>query len=389
MNDRYRSLSRLRDIDWDFTGAFSESPFSASHWHPGRFASQLPAALIGNLSREGDIVLDPFAGSGTTLVEAQRLLRRSIGIDLNPISTLVCKAKTLTQRADDISKVIEYLRQEAISIIGSTIERSLRTHITSMPSTVQKDKWYTPNVAQDLALLWKQLTSYQDDVKTTLGTFAFSSILLSVCRETRHWGYVCDNTTPQDNREGNVLEAYIATLDQIEKAYKDRDTEILARIKCPQIPESHVICADVSEALASVKPESIDLVVTSPPYFGVCDYIKSQRLSLEWMGVELENLRLREVGARSKRHRRTARTEYMQEMLATLDLLRGRLKPHGVCVFILGESASRPGIISEFCDMFSQANFRLLLDLNRTVSSQRRQAPSIKGEHLLVIERIR
>src|SRR4051812_16843478 len=81
-------LSRLRNIDWDFSGSFSESPFSAIHFHPGRFASQLPASLIGLLSEPGDIVLDPFMGSGTTLVEAQRLGRQSIGIDINPVACL-------------------------------------------------------------------------------------------------------------------------------------------------------------------------------------------------------------------------------------------------------------------------------------------------------------
>src|SRR4051812_27393641 len=90
-----RLISRIRGIDWDFAGSYSESPFSAIHWHPARFASQVPAAILGLLSKEGDVVLDPFVGSGTMLVEAQRLGRIAIGMDLNPVACLIAKSKTL------------------------------------------------------------------------------------------------------------------------------------------------------------------------------------------------------------------------------------------------------------------------------------------------------
>src|SRR5712671_61389 len=109
-----RSISRLSNIDWDFAGAFSESAFSAIHWHPGRFASQIPASLIGVLSSPGGTVLDPFVGSGTTLVEAQRLGRRSIGIDLSPISCLASRAKTLSISAKKIKDAIRDISDDAV-----------------------------------------------------------------------------------------------------------------------------------------------------------------------------------------------------------------------------------------------------------------------------------
>ena len=50
-----RLRSRLSSIDWDFSGARSDSPFSSIHWHPGRFASQIPASFIGVLTQPGDV----------------------------------------------------------------------------------------------------------------------------------------------------------------------------------------------------------------------------------------------------------------------------------------------------------------------------------------------
>ena len=101
-----RLISRLKRIDWDFAGSQSESQFSTLHWHPARFASQLPTSLIGVLSGPGQTILDPFMGSGTTLVEAQRLGRRAIGIDVNPISYMISEAKTLQLSSSTITHAI-------------------------------------------------------------------------------------------------------------------------------------------------------------------------------------------------------------------------------------------------------------------------------------------
>src|SRR4051794_20443194 len=102
-----RLISRLRKVDWDFSGSYSDSPFSAIHWYPGRFASQIPATLVGLLAQRGELVLDPFVGSGTTLVEAQRLGCCSIGIDINPVSCRIARAKTLSLPSAAVAVLIE------------------------------------------------------------------------------------------------------------------------------------------------------------------------------------------------------------------------------------------------------------------------------------------
>jgi hypothetical protein len=198
---------------------------------------------------------------------------------------------------------------------------------------------------------------------------------------------VCDNTTPQGDYEGDVLSEYLSVLKKVEDAYKLRDCEMRARNQSISIPSCEVICSDCGDALEALEESSIDLVVTSPPYFGVCDYVKAQRLSLEWFGMEIESLRLREVGARSKRRRDTARIEYLADLRRTLDLLVSRLKPGGLCAIVIGESASREKVLEDFKSVVQVTGLSLMLDLNRTVSSQRRQAPSIRGEHLFVLER--
>ena len=106
-NRRAATIRRLTEVDWDFATESSDSPFSAFHWHPCRFPSQVPSIAIGRLSNLGDVVLDPFMGSGTSIVEAQRLGRQSIGIDINPISCLMARAKTMIHPFSIVEKYID------------------------------------------------------------------------------------------------------------------------------------------------------------------------------------------------------------------------------------------------------------------------------------------
>lgn len=371
--------SRLRKIDWDFAGSQSESPFSALHWYPARFASQLPATLIGLLSEPGQVVVDPFVGSGTTLVEAQRLCRKSIGMDLNPVACAIAKAKTLPLPASKISTITQALRQDAISRVVD-----LKTETVIVPPTVQS-KWYTATVRRDLAKLWYLVQAYRGNHRT-LAQAAFSAVLLPVCRETRHWGYVCDNSSPIDNHGGDVLGRYCEVLNRLAEAYQERDAEIIARrSSIEQIEHSEVICGDARKELDRLNPRSIDLVVTSPPYFGVSDYVKAQRLSMEWFDYDIEPLRQNEIGARSKRHRLTAVADYTAEMAQVFDRVRRCLKPEAACVVIIGESATRESVLLALLKSLHDVGLKLRLNLNRRVSSQRRQAPSIVGEHILLL----
>lgn len=377
---------RLSNIDWDFAGTYSESPFSAIHFHPGRFASQVPATLIGLLSKPGDLVLDPFAGSGTTLVEAQRLGRPSVGIELNPIAVLAMKAKTLSKPASVIGSCIVALKQAAAGQLGRQLS-TLHARIEPLfPASVQLNKWYVRSVSEDLGRLWSFIQSIEGQSRV-LADVAFSALLLTVCRETRHWGYVCDNVMPQDEHGGDVLTEFCRVLDRLDRAYRDRDAEIAARGTSGQpIQSATVIGGDAATALATYPKASVDFVLTSPPYFGVCDYIKAQRLSMEWFDVSIEELRLQEIGARSKRHRAEASTQYIEGLRAVFFGTR-RCMRRGAYMVVIGESAKRQGVLSGLRTMFKDLGFVLELELNRTISTQRRLAPRIIGEHLFIVTR--
>src|SRR3989338_7231883 len=83
--------------EWAFEEATRADTSYATHGYhryPAKFIPQLAKKLISSYTKEGDLVCDPFMGSGTALVEAIILKRKAVGVDINPVALLITKAKT-------------------------------------------------------------------------------------------------------------------------------------------------------------------------------------------------------------------------------------------------------------------------------------------------------
>ena len=368
------SLRRLAEIDWDFSAQASESAFSAVHWHPCRFPSQIPGLAIGRLSKFGDTVLDPFMGSATTLVEAQRLGRRSYGIDINPISCLLGRAKTLSTSASELQTIVNSLHLRLRGSWGNLSEAKL-------PTMVQADKWYMPTTLSDLRRL-HTIVQESDGQAKTLARACFSAILLPSCREDRHWGYVCDNTRPKGERAPDARELFAVTLNRLASAYAERGCQ-----PAENFPDAMIVNGDSAAALGLLPDGLFDCVVTSPPYFGVTDYVKAQRLSMEWEEEAIEPVRQREIGARSKRHRQNALEAYLLELDSVFRQVHRVMKKNASAVIVFGQSPTRPDAQNRFVENLLSVGFSLQLGRRRHISVGRRQMPSVAGETVLVVRK--
>jgi hypothetical protein len=374
--DLRSKLRRLEEVSWNFDRARSRSAFSAVHFHPGRFISQLPSILISLFSDPGETILDPFCGSGTTLVEAQRLSRRSIGIDINPISVLISQAKTLPISEADTSRILRGYFSSFIR--GREYSREL-----DAPPAVQLKKWYSASVAADLKWLFHNANATRDQNARILKLFCFSSILMKATRETRHWGYICDNTEPKDRPNRDVAAILEQTIEEIRLAYFERDK--FDEIGSRSIPKVYLGSAAHSDKFISEC--SVDLIVTSPPYFGVVDYVKAQRLSMEWFEYEIEPYRSQETGARSKRHRKTASSEFEAELEAAFKASSKALKPGRLCTVVFGASEARSFRETRLVHIVESAGLEFVYDVNRDISIQRRQKPSILSECVYIFRK--
>lgn len=378
------SLSKLQSIDWDYLGDQSESPFSNLHFHPGRFISQIPATLIGRLTNPGDTVLDPYCGSGTSLVEAQRLGRRAIGLDMNPVSVLISRGKLIPVRHARIRTVLRahlsrFLDQRFASngiVLSEAVE---------VPPTVQLEKWYHPDTAAELREIWSYLSRMRG-VARQIFEFCFSSILMPACSETRHWGYICDNTRPLGHHYVDAINVFTSNLRKVDEAYLDRDVGLSLHSAFP-LPVAKVFQGDCALLMESMESATVDLVITSPPYFGVIDYVKSQRLTMEWWGYRVDELRATETGARSKRHRLAAYAQYVADIEQAFHQIARVLKPHGVLALLIGQSQRRKNPLPELLDAAHRSGLRLQYEFGREIARSRRQAPSLMSESLYIFSR--
>lgn len=376
-------MTRLAELNWDFHGDRSDSPFSDLHFHPGRFVPQIPAALIGSLTAPGALVLDPFCGAGTTLVEAQRMGRSAIGIDLNPVSCLTSRVKTLNLPASEIEeRLLTALNDLTAFRLGAL---SAKGEVTVVPSTVQLSKWYHPETGQELSRIWAFVCRAADPLNRDLLLFCFSASLMTCCAETRSWGYVCDNVRPLERRYVDADAAFRAKVEALADAYRTRDRRRLTPLSS-ELPTAKVVQGDAAQHLAEIRSASINLVITSPPYFGVVDYIKSQRLTLEWLELPTEGLRLNETGARSKRHRATAFDQYIGELGEVARQLHRVLIPDGSLAMVIGESGRREAVLPRVPELLREAGFTPELIVNRRIGLRRRQ-PATLTEELLIVAR--
>ena len=208
-------------------------------------------------------------------------------------------------------------------------------------------------------------------------------MLLPACRETRHWGYICDNSWPQADRERDVRDLFCGVLDNWLRAYETREARGVGTLG-----QCEVIEGDATSAVSALPDCSFTCFVTSPPYFGVTDYVKAQRLSMEWFEHDIEPSCLIEIGARSKRHRKTAAKDYIDELVGVFAQVNRVIKKDGWGVMIFGQSPARKSAKAQFVQRMEAIGFKLELEKLRQIREMRRQFPSVQSEYVLLMRKV-
>jgi hypothetical protein len=180
----------LENIDWSFPN-LSNSGLHSFHWYPATYVAAIPGTIISKVTECGDVVLDPFCGSGTTGVEAIRLNRQFIGIDTNPIAILITEAKIKYPEIKDLLKELD-------NIINKT--NPLNVLVDVIKDHPNKDEllaWYHPKTMDELNYILMLILNIEDRLIQRSFLAVFSSILKNCSSQGKHWGWVCDNVKPK------------------------------------------------------------------------------------------------------------------------------------------------------------------------------------------------
>lgn len=213
-------------------------------------------------------ILDPFAGSGTTLLAAEKIGAKAFGFESHPFISRVAEAKLLWRTDASI------FRDFATTILEKAKTYSLDSSIDSFPEIVYK--CYPPETLSKLSAIKKVLFSSTElfpEYKLTW--LVFISILRHVSDVgTAQWQYVLPNKKKQ--KKVDVWEVFEKKIDIV---YQD----ILSMAKYSEHPYAELFAHDSREEFNSLK-NTIDIIITSPPYANNYDYADATRLEQSVLG---------------------------------------------------------------------------------------------------------
>jgi len=269
-NEKY---VRKIDYSWDYRGEKTKSHTHGIHTYPAMFIPQVGRRLLETYSKEGDTICDIFCGSGSALVESRLIGRNAYGIDLNPLAIFLAKAKTTPINPQKLTKEYFTLLDRVEKIKDSEIQR---------PNFKNIDFWFKDKVIIKLAKLKKAIREIKDKEIQNFLMVAFSeTVRYSSNTKTGEFKLVRVKGDKLEKHDPDVIgifrkhaEKNIAGMTEF---YKDAKKDFWTKI----------IYGDSSKD-NGIKANSIDCIITSPPYGDsrtTVAYGQFSRLSAQWIDV--------------------------------------------------------------------------------------------------------
>ena len=282
-----QDLKRVKiDKSWSFSDKTrKETSYITHNYHryPAKFIPQIVSRLIEKYTKEKDLVLDPFGGCGTTLVEAKVMGRKSFGTDINPVAVLITKAKKTPINPTNLEKQFAILL-EAIDSFSDETEVSELKH-------ERIDYWFKADEKRKLSFLFSKISKIKNQDERDFFYCGFSNIL----KNCSIWLQKSNKPTRDLNKIPS--NPFVIFPKQIKQMMK-RNFEFFKLLKTSSNVEmqSEIDCSDARKI--KLNSRSVDLIVTSPPYVTSYEYADLHQLSALWFEYtkDLSDFRKRFIG---------------------------------------------------------------------------------------------
>jgi hypothetical protein len=346
------------------------------HTYPARMHPLLARELVRAFAEPGAVVLDPFCGSGTVLIEALVHGCRAQGVDLNPIALRISEQQTALRDGASRRRFLGALR--AVALASEDRVRS-RAHAHIVLERADSDQ-YQPHVLFELCGLLEEIEVVPEESDRRALSLVFSSLLVKFSRRRAD---TSSEHVEKRLRKGLATEFFVRKGEELVERWR-----LLFEAAPRPAYGVRLACGD-ARALPELLGPSFraDLVLTSPPYGGTYDYADQHALRLAWFGLTDNDLLSHELGARRELSRdANGPARWDDELTAALRALRSSLAHTGRAVLWIGDAdlaGRRIPADEQIARISPAAGLELLASATQERKDIRGGEP--RGEHLLLL----
>jgi len=329
------------------------------HTYPARMHPDAAAALIQACPGP---VHDPFCGGGTVLVEGLLAGRETTGTDLSPIAVLVSGARTAPH------DLVTPMRSASRKI---TEAARLRVDV-EVPELAER--WFQPHVAQELGRIRDGIAQADAAVQPLLRALLSSIIIKCSFRKS-----------DTQNRRETHHRAPGTTAILFHKKTRELGRWLDA------LPEGPRPAVQLGDARRDTPAKDCGLVLTSPPYPGVYDYLPMQQLRAAWLDLELGPPSAAEVGSRRSfraKGRKDALRQWREDTSAWIGQQARCLAPGGKMVIVVGDGLVGDRMVDALgptVESFKECGLKVVARASADRPDHAREA--IRIEHMVMAER--
>ena len=245
------------------------------HRYPAKFIPQIVQKLIEDYApNKNQIILDPFGGCGTTLIEAKLSGHKSIGFDINPVAKLITQTKTTAIKpitlANSRNKFLRYY-ENAPQISYAHHQRI--------------NYWFDEPTIQELDKIYSAINEIKDYNVRRFYLCCFSHNLKNCSR------WLMKSIKPTIDKDKILPDPKKTFLQHLDSMIKKNEQFYFTLAQSGYVNTTAKMYRKDSTKKLPIKSESIDLIITSPPYVTSYEYADLHQLSLLWFGDDSKNFK--------------------------------------------------------------------------------------------------